>query len=70
MSEEEFLAEYSTKEKMIELFHVFKDATDLNYQRSALINELDEKLISLVTAAVKGEDLNQSCFIAKAYKSY
>ena len=33
MSEEEFLTEYSTKEKMIELFRVFKDATDLNFQR-------------------------------------
>lgn len=70
MSEEEFLTEYSTKEKMIELFHVFKDATDLNFQRSALVNELDEKLIELVTAAVNGEDLNQPKFIARAHKSY
>lgn len=70
MNQEQFLSEYSTKEKLIELFCVFQSATDLNYQRSVLVTELDQKLIDLVRAGLRGEDLEQPAFIAKAHKSY
>jgi hypothetical protein len=70
MTEEQFLNEFSTQEKLKELFKVFQSATDLNFQRSSLSNEIDLKVIEMIEAAMKGEDLDQPKFLSRARKTY
>lgn len=70
MSFEEFQSTYSTEEGMKKLFNAFQKSMDLNVQRQAMILEVDKKIAEVVSAAVKGDDLNNGTFIQNQHKTY
>jgi len=43
---------------------------DLNLQRNKLIDEVDEKLVSLIKQAMSGEDLDDGKNIQRKHKTY
>lgn len=57
-------------EKLKTLYEYFKKGTDLNCQRQALILEVDKKIVEIITAAIKGEDLNNGVFVQDQHKTY
>jgi hypothetical protein len=61
---------YSNEEGAEKLWLVLKKACDLNVQRNELINEVDSKIIEIVNAAVKGEDLDNGKFLQRSHKTY
>lgn len=70
MTLEEFKAAYGTEEGMEKLFNAFKKSMDLNVQRQAMILEVDKKIAEVVSAAVKGDDLDNGTFIQNQHKTY
>lgn len=70
MNFEEFKAAYGSEEGMLKLFNAFKKSMDLNVQRQAMILEVDKKIAEVVSAAAKGEDLNNGQFIQDQHKTY
>lgn len=70
MTFEEFKAFYGTEEGLQKLYVAFKKSTDLNVQRQAMILEVDKKIVEVVAATVKGEDLNNGTFIQDQHKTY
>jgi hypothetical protein len=70
MSFEEFKAAYGTEEGMKKLFNAFQKSMDLNVQRQAMILEVDKKVAEVVSAAVKGDDLDNGTFIQNQHKTY
>ena len=70
MSFEEFQAAYGTEEGMKKLFNAFQKSMDLNVQRRAMILEVDKKIAEVVSAAVKGDDLDNGTFIQNQHKTY
>lgn len=71
MSFEEFKATYGSSDEQLKVvYDYFKKAADLNVQRQALILELDKKLIEVVSAAIKGENLDNGSFIQDQHKTY
>ena len=71
ISFEEFKNKFiETEEQKLELFESLKRCCDLNYQRNVLIDEIDEKVIEISTAASKGEELDAGKFIQRKHKTY
>lgn len=70
MSFEEFKVAYGTEEGMKKLFVAFQKSMDLNVQRQAMILEVDKKVAEVVSAAVKGDDLDNGTFIQNQHKTY
>jgi len=70
MSFEEFKIVYGTEEGMKKLFNAFQKSMDLNVQRQAMILEVDKKVAEVVSAAVKGDDLDNGTFIQNQHKTY
>lgn len=71
MSFEEFKATYGSSDEQLKVvYDYFKRAADLNVQRQALILELDKKLIDIISAAVKGENLENGSFVQDQHKTY
>jgi hypothetical protein len=70
MSFEEFKAAFGTDEGLEKLHTYFKKSMDLNVQRQAMILEVDKKIAEVVSAAQKGEDLNNGIFIQDQHKTY
>jgi hypothetical protein len=71
MSFEDFKNKYwLTEDGAKELWNVLKKACDLNVQRNALIDEIDEKIIEIVTDAVSGKDLDNGKHIQRKHKTY
>lgn len=71
MSFEEFKAEYwSSENGAQELWSVLKKACDLNMQRNQLIDEIDEKVVEMMTSAISGEELDSGKFIQRKHKNY
>jgi hypothetical protein len=71
MSFEEFRATFgSNDEQLKKIYNIFQKATDLNVQRQAMILELDKKIIEVVSAAMKGEDLDNGVFVQDQRKTY
>jgi hypothetical protein len=69
MSFEQFYATYSAKEEMKKLHDYFLKAADLNVQRNAYIDEIDKKIVEIVTAGIKGENLDDGRFIQRKWKT-
>ena len=70
ISFEEFEEKFvETDEQKLELFESLKKCCDLNYQRNQLIDEIDEKVVELVQAAVDGEELDAGKFIQRKHKT-
>ena len=71
MSFDEYKKKYFDDEEGAELlWKTLKKATDLNVQRNQLINEVDEKLIEIVRAALNGEELDNGKFLQRSHKTY
>jgi RNAse (barnase) inhibitor barstar len=52
------------------LWECLKKACDLNVQRNQLIDEVDGKIIEIVSEAVSGKDLDSGKFIQRKHKTY
>lgn len=71
MTFEEFKEKYWNDEAGAErLWAILKKACDLNVQRSQLIDEVDEKVVEIVSAAQNGEELDEGKFIQRKHKTY
>lgn len=71
MSFEEYKEKYfSNEEGAEELWKILGKLADLNVQRNQIIDELDEKLISLLQSAVNGEELDDGKNIQRKHKTY
>lgn len=70
MTFEEFQASYGTEEGMKKLYNAFKKSMDLNVQRQAMILEVDKKIAEIISAALKGNDLDNGTFIQDQHKTY
>ena len=71
MSFEEFEKKYtSSREAKESLYESIKKCCDLNVQRNQLIDEIDEKVIEITSAAVAGEDLDNGTYIQRKHKTY
>lgn len=68
---EEFEERYtSTKEARESLYESVKKCCDLNVQRSSLIDEIDEKIVEIVKASTRGQELDDGKFIQRKHKTY
>lgn len=70
MTFEEFKAKFSSDDGLRKIWEVFKKACDLNVQRSALVNEVDERVVAMIRAAVAGKNLDDGANIQRAHKTY
>ena len=69
MTFEEYKVKYFADEEGAEkLWSFLKRACDLNLQRNQLIDEIDERIVELVKAAVAGGNIDE--FIQRKHKSY
>lgn len=69
MSFEEYKKKYFESEDGAKImWEILKKTTDLNYQRSQLVYEIDEKIINMLNAKFNGEDLMN--YIQNPYKTY
>lgn len=71
MNYEQFKAKYGQNEEGLqELWETLKRACDLNVQRNVLIDEIDERVIALVTQARAGETLDDGRNVQRKHKTY
>lgn len=71
MSFEEYKSEYFLNEEGANnLWECLKKACDLNIQRNQLIDEIDEKIISLVDESKNGINLDNGKNIQRKHKTY
>jgi hypothetical protein len=49
---------------------MLKKACDLNVQRNNLINEVDAKIIEMITHCLKGGELDNGAFLQRNHKTY
>jgi hypothetical protein len=71
MSFDQFKEKYfNDEEGSKKLWEILKKLADLNIQRNVLIDELDEKLVSLIKQALAGEDLDDGKNIQRKHKTY
>jgi len=71
MSFEEYKTKYFDSEEGAEnLWRCLQKCCDLNVQRNQLIDEVDEKIIEIISAASKGEELDAGKFIQRSHKTY
>lgn len=72
MTFEEFAAKFiDTPEGQKMLYEYFKKACDLNVQRNAIIDEIDEKTIEIIKEAIKNPELlDNGKFIQRKHKTY
>lgn len=66
---EDFKRKYQTDEGMKDLYDYFVKVSDLNLQRNNYIDEIDQKIIDMITAGVKGKALEDSGFIQRKHKT-
>jgi len=71
MSFEEFKEQFGADDdKLKVLYDYFHRATNLNLQRQAMILEVDKKIVELVVASTKGDNLDNGVFIQDQHKTY
>ena len=71
MSFDEFKQKYWTQESGAEkLWEILKKACDLNIQRNQIIDEIDEKIVEMISASNAGEELDAGKFIQRKHKNY
>ena len=70
MTFEEYKKKYFESEDGAKImWEMLKKTTDLNYQRSQLIYEIDEKIIEIIQSALNGEKLD-SKYSHNPHKTY
>ena len=71
MSLDEFTGKYFTTDSGCEdLFECLKRCCDLNVQRNQLIDEIDQRVVSLIEEKVDGQDLDDGKNIQRKFKTY
>ena len=71
MSFEQFKEKYWGSEQGAErLWETLKRACDLNVQRNALIDEIDQRVIDLVSQARTGDALDDGRNVQRKHKTY
>lgn len=71
MNYEQFLAKYGKGEEGLRaLWETLKRCCDLNVQRNALIDEIDERVIDLVAQARDGSALDDGRNVQRKHKTY
>jgi len=71
MSFDEYKKEFfESEDGAMKLWEQLKKSTDLNVQRQALIQELDEKLVELIKRIDNGEDVDDGTAIQRQHKTY
>ncbi len=71
MDFEQYKQEYFTSEEGAKrLWDCLKRATDLNVQRNQLIDEIDQKVITMISSAARGEELDDGKNIQRKHKTY
>jgi hypothetical protein len=71
MTFQEYKQKYFEDEQgAVKLWECLKKACDLNIQRNVLIDELDEKVIQIVTSGINGETLDSGKYIQRKHKTY
>lgn len=71
MSFEQYKKEYfEDEESAVKLWECLKKACDLNVQRNQLINEIDQKIIEIIKAAVDNKELDNGSFVQRSHKTY
>ena len=68
MNIDQFKEKYFNEKGIEELFKTLHAAADLNIQRNNLVDEIDEKIVSLVKDIMSGKDISK--YIQKKHKSY
>ncbi len=71
LTEDEFLEKYASNLNGLKMFYKeLNKATDLNVQRSKLVTEIDELLVTMIKATVLGYELDDGSFIQRPHKTY
>lgn len=71
MTFDEYKQKYFTDEEgAMKLWECLKKACDLNVQRNVLIDELDEKVIEIITSGLSGQSLDSGKYIQRKHKTY
>ncbi len=71
MTFQEFCQKFTMNtEQKKSLYDSVKKVCDLNNQRNALIDEIDEKVVKMIESANKGEELDAGKFIQRKHKTY
>ena len=71
MTYEQFKEKYFDNEEGFKKFFTsLNKATELNYQRNLLVDELDEKLLEMLLETQKSTDLNDKGYVRKSLKTY
>ncbi len=71
MTFQEFCQKFTQNtEQKKSLYDSVKKVCDLNNQRNALIDEIDEKVVKMIESANKGEELDAGKFIQRKHKTY
>lgn len=71
MTFEEFKDKFTANDQDIRsLFESIKKCCDLNVQRGVLVDEVDEKLIEIISSSQQGEDLDNGKYIQRKHKTY
>jgi len=61
---------FDNEEGAKKLWEVLKKGCDLNVQRNQLIDEIDEKVIEIVSDGLEGKDLDDGKHIQRKHKTY
>ncbi len=71
MDFDEFKDKYFSSEDGAEkLWECLKKCCDLNVQRNQFMDEIDQKVVEIVSDAVSGEDLDSGKHIQRKHKTY
>ena len=71
MSLDEVRVQYlSADSGCVHLFECLKRCCDLNVQRNQLIDEIDQRVVSLIEEKVDGQDLDDGKNIQRKFKTY
>ena len=69
MDFDKFKEEFGNDEGLKKLWKQFKTGIELNLNRNALIDEVDERLVELIQALINGEEVDGN-FIQRKHKTY
>ena len=71
MNFKEFKDKYFSQTEGAEvLWSSLKKACDLNVQRNSLIDEIDEKIITMIKLFNSGDELDNGSFVQRKHKTY
>jgi len=60
----------SSRDTKLSLFNSIKKCCDINMQRNQLIDEIDEKIITMFNELKSGKDLDAGKFLQRKHKTY